>query len=65
MLTTDLPGQRSFAVEVDVPLLVVGVVLQLEWLATAGGHRLVWLEEHQRLLDLSGRVDGGIGPSAI
>ena len=51
--------------EVGVPLLVVGVILQLEWLAPAGGHRLVRLEERQRLLDLSRRVDGGIRPGAI
>ena len=65
MLTTDLPGKRSFTVEVGVPLLVVGVILQLEWLAPAGSHRLVRLEERQRLLDLSRRVDGGIRPGAI
>ena len=51
--------------EVGVPLLVVGVILQLEWLAPAGGHRLVRLEKRQRLLDLSRRVDGGIRPGAI
>ena len=65
MLTTDLPGKRSFTVEVGVPLLVVGVILQLQWLAPTGGHWLVRLEERQRLLHLSGRVDGGIRPVAV
>ena len=51
--------------EVGVPLLLVGVVLQLERLAPAGGHRLVRLEEVHGLLDLSGRVDGGVRPGAI
>ena len=59
-----IPAERRVTVEACV-LLLVGVIRQLQSPAVARLHLLVRPPEHHRLLQLSGRVDGGIRPVAI